>query len=161
VVGGGDTAVEDALFLAQHAQKVYLIHRRDALRATGILQDRLFDSPKVEIIWDSVVDDILGEQGVEGLVVRNVKDGVQKQLKVDGLFVAIGIQPNNILIKGKLRTNDAGFVITDENMATDIPGVFAAGDLRAKPLWQIITAAADGAVASISAQRYIMEQFEL
>ncbi|WP_204489191.1 thioredoxin-disulfide reductase [Caldicoprobacter guelmensis] len=159
VVGGGDTAVEDALFLAQHATKVYLIHRRNALRASKILQDRLFANPKVEMVWDSVVDEILGEKGVEGLLVRNVKDGSSKKLKVDGLFVAIGIQPNNALIQGKLNMNEAGFVITDETMATNIPGVFAAGDLRQKPLWQIITAAADGAIASVSAQRYIMEQF--
>lgn len=159
VVGGGDTAVEDALFLAQHATKVYLIHRRNALRASKILQDRLFANPKVEIVWDSVVDEILGEKGVEGLLVRNVKDGSSKKLKVDGLFVAIGIEPNNALIQGKLKMNEAGFVITDETMATNIPGVFAAGDLRQKPLWQIITAAADGAIASVSAQRYIMEQF--
>lgn len=160
VVGGGDTAVEDALFLAQHAARVYLIHRRNALRASKILQDRLFANPKVEILWDSVVDEILGDQGVEGLLVRNLKDGSKKELKVDGLFVAIGIQPNNVLVQGKLKMNEAGFVITDENMATSIPGVFAAGDLRQKPLWQIITAAADGAIASVSAQRYIMEEFE-
>jgi thioredoxin reductase (NADPH) len=159
IVGGGDTAVEDAVFLAQHANKVYLIHRRDALRASKILQDRLFQNPKIEILWDTVVDEILGEQGVEGLLVRNVKDNSKKELKVDGMFVAIGIQPNTGLIQGKLTTDDGGFVIADENMATNIPGVFVAGDLRKKPLWQIITAAADGAVASISAQRYIMEEF--
>jgi len=106
-----------------------------------------------------VVDEILGEQEVEGLLLRNVKDGTKRDLKVDGLFVAIGIQPNSELIRGKITTNEIGFVIADENMATNIPGVFVAGDLRQKPLWQIITAAADGAVASISAQRYIMEEF--
>ncbi|MGI6189202.1 MAG: thioredoxin-disulfide reductase [Clostridiales bacterium] len=160
IVGGGDTAVEDAVFLAQHARKVYLIHRRDALRASKILQDRLFQNPKIEILWDTVVDEILGEQNVEGLLIRNVKDGSKKELKVDGLFVAIGMKPNNGLILGKVMTDESGFVTADENMATNIPGVFVAGDLRKKPLWQIITAAADGAVASISAQRYIMEKFE-
>jgi thioredoxin reductase (NADPH) len=159
IVGGGDTAVEDAVFLAQHARKVYLIHRRDALRASKILQNRMFQNPKIEVLWNTVVDEILGEQEVEGLLLRNVKDGTKRDLKVDGLFVAIGIQPNSELIRGKITTNEIGFVIADENMATNIPGVFVAGDLRQKPLWQIITAAADGAVASISAQRYIMEEF--
>ena len=157
IVGGGDTAVEDAVFLAQHARKVYLIHRRDALRASKILQDRLFQNPKIEILWDTVVDEILGEQNVEGLLIRNVKDGSKKELKVDGLFVAIGMKPNNGLILGKVMTDESGFVTADENMATNIPGVLWQA-IYEKPLWQI-TAAADGAVA-ISAQRYIMEKFE-
>jgi len=159
VVGGGDTAVEDALFLAQYASKVYLIHRRDQLRAIKILQERVMEHSKVEILWDTVVESIIGDEQVEGIKIRNVKDGSTSELKLDGLFIAIGIQPNNDLIKGKLELDNGGFVITDENMSVGIPGVFAVGDLRRKPLLQIVTAAADGAVGAISAQRYIIEEF--
>lgn len=160
VVGGGDTATEDALFLAQYASKVYLIHRRDQLRASKILQDRVLAHPKIEILWDTVVESIIGEEQVEGISIKNLKTGTVSQLELDGFFVAIGIKPNNELALGKVNMTDDGFVITDENMATNVPGVFAVGDLRHKPVWQLVTAASDGAVGTLSAQRYIMENFE-
>jgi thioredoxin reductase (NADPH) len=160
VVGGGDTAVEDALFLSRHANRVYLIHRRDELRASKILQQSVLENPKIRIIWDSIVTEILGEQEVRGLLVQNVRSNQVTELKVDGVFVAIGIQPNNSLIKDKLKASQAGFIVTDENMCSSIPGVYVAGDLRQKPLWQIVTAAADGAVAAVAAQHYIMKEFQ-
>jgi len=160
VVGGGDTATEDALFLAQYASKVYLIHRRDQLRASKILQDRVLAHPKIEILWDTVVESIIGEEQVEGISIKNLKTGTVSQLELDGFFVAIGIKPNNELALGKVNMTADGFVITDENMATNVPGVFAVGDLRHKPVWQLVTAASDGAVGTLSAQRYIMENFE-
>ncbi len=147
------------MFLAQYASKVYLIHRRDQLRATKLLQERVMEHEKVEILWNTVVESIIGDEQLEGIKVKNVKDSSTSELKLDGLFVAIGIQPNNDLIKGKLDMDKGGFVITDENMSVGIPGVFAVGDLRQKPLWQIVTAASDGAVGAISAQRYIIEEF--
>jgi len=160
VVGGGDTATEDALFLAQYASKVYLIHRRDQLRASKILQDRVLAHPKIEVLWDTVVESIIGEEQVEGINVKNLKTNTVSQLELDGFFVAIGIKPNNELAVGKVDMTDDGFVITDENMATNVPGVFAVGDLRHKPVWQLVTAASDGAVGTLSAQRYIMENFD-
>lgn len=159
VVGGGDTATEDALFLAQYASKVYLIHRRDQLRASQILQKRVMEHEKIEILWDTVVESIVGEEQVEGLKIKNVKDDSTSELKIDGMFVAIGIEPNNELVKGKLNLNESGFVITDENMNAGIPGVFAIGDLREKPVLQLVTAASDGAIGAIAAQRYIVEEF--
>ncbi|MFY9177916.1 MAG: thioredoxin-disulfide reductase [Caldicoprobacterales bacterium] len=160
VVGGGDTATEDAMFLAQYASKVYLIHRRDQLRASKILQDRVMAHPRIEILWDTVVESIMGEEQVEGIKVRNLKTDSLSQLELDGFFIAIGIQPNSGLIAGKVDMTDDGFVLTDENMATNVPGVFAVGDLRYKPVWQLVTAASDGAIGTLSAQRYIMENFE-
>ena len=159
VVGGGDTATEDALFLAQYASKVYLIHRRDQLRASQILQQRVMEHEKIEILWDTVVEAIIGEEQVEGLKIKSVKDNSTSELKIDGMFVAIGIKPNNELIKDKLNLDESGFVITDENMNVGIPGVFAVGDLRRKPVLQLVTAASDGAVGAIAAQRYIVEEF--
>lgn len=159
IVGGGDTAVEDSEFLAQYVNKVYLVHRRDALRANKTSADRVLSNDKIEIIWDSAVEQIIGDENVRGVQVKNLKTGQERQLKVDGMFVAIGIVPNNQLINGLLQQSEAGFVITDENMKTDIPGVFLAGDIRQKPLWQLVTAVSDGAIAAVSAQRYIIENF--
>ncbi|NLI60216.1 MAG: thioredoxin-disulfide reductase [Clostridiales bacterium] len=160
VVGGGDTAVEDAMFLAQYASKVYLIHRRDQLRASKILQDRILAHPKIEILWDTVVESIVGEEEVEGITVKNLKTEERSQLELDGFFIAIGIQPNSELVKGKIQMSDDGFVLAGETMATNVPGVFVVGDLRYKQIWQLVTAASDGAVGTLSAQRYIMENFE-
>ncbi len=159
VIGGGDTAAEDALFLAQYVNKVYLIHRRDSLRATKIIADRVVENEKIEKVWDSTVEAILGDDKVTGIRVNNVKTGEKRDIAVDGAFVAIGIQPHSELVKGKVTMNEAGYVIADENMKTNIPGVFAAGDLRQKPLLQLITAAADGAVSLYSANKYIIEEF--
>lgn len=160
VVGGGDTAVEDAEFLAQYVNKVYLVHRRDSFRANKTSSDRVMANDKIKVIWDTVVEEILGDENVTGVGIRNLKTGEKSQLKTDGMFVAIGIVPNNDLVKGQLKQTEAGFVLTDENMKTDIAGVFAAGDIRQKPLWQLVTAVSDGAIAAVSAQRYIIENFK-
>lgn len=160
VVGGGDTAVEDAEFLAQYVNKVYLVHRRDSFRANKTSSDRVMANDKIKVIWDTVVEEILGDENVTGVGIRNLKTGEKSQIKADGMFVAIGIVPNNDLVKGPLKQTEAGFVLTDENMKTDIAGVFAAGDIRQKPLWQLVTAVSDGAIAAVSAQRYIIENFK-
>lgn len=160
VVGGGDTAVEDAEFLAQYVNKVYLVHRRDSFRANKTSSDRVMANDKIKVIWDTVVEEILGDENVTGVGIRNLKTGEKSQLKADGMFVAIGIVPNNDLVKGQLKQTEAGFVLTDENMKTDIAGVFVAGDIRQKPLWQLVTAVSDGAIAAVSAQRYIIENFK-
>jgi thioredoxin reductase (NADPH) len=159
VIGGGDTAAEDAMFLAQYANKVYLVHRRDTLRATRILADRVVASKKIEKVWDSTVEAILGEDHVTGIRVVNVKTGEKRVINLDGIFIAIGVRPNSELIKGIITMSEAGYVLTNDSMETNIPGVFAAGDLRQKPLLQLITAAADGAIAAYSAQKYIIEAF--
>ncbi len=157
IVGGGDTAAEDALYLARFCPKVYVIHRRDKMKATNILQDELCCNKKIEFLWDSVVEEIMGEFGVEGLKIRSLTTQETTELAVDGLFIAIGLNPNISLINGKVQQNKDGYIITDERMQTSIPGVFAAGDVRHKFLRQVITAAADGATASYSAELYITE----
>ncbi|MDK2806892.1 MAG: thioredoxin reductase [Thermoanaerobacterium sp.] len=155
VVGGGDTAMEDSNYLTKFAKKVYVIHRRDKLRASKTLQDRAFANPKIEFIWDTVVKDIQGEYGVEGLVLKNVKTNEESTLKVDGVFIAIGLSPNSDLVKGIVDTDEYGYILTDEDMKTNIPGVFAAGDVRKKTLRQVVTATADGAIAAYVAEKYI------
>ena len=157
VIGGGDTAAEDALYLSRFCSKVYVIHRRDSMRATKILQDALFNCKNVEFIWDAEVDDIYGKFDLEGLKVRNIKTGEIDDLKVDGIFIAVGNVPNTELVKGKIELNKTGYIVTDENMQTNMFGVFAAGDIREKPLRQVITAAADGATAAYIAEHYINE----
>lgn len=159
VVGGGDTAAEDAMFLAQYAKKVYLVHRRDTLRATKIIADRVVASKKIEKVWDSTIEAILGEDHVTGIRVANVKTGEKRDINVDGIFIAIGVRPNSDLIKETITMSEAGYVLTNDAMQTNIPGVFATGDLRQKPLLQLITAASDGAIAAYSAQKYIIETF--
>ena len=160
VVGGGDTAVEDALFLSQYVNNVYMVHRRDTFRAAKIIVERALQNKKIKIHWDSTVEAILGDEQVEGVKIRNLKTQEASKLKSDGMFIAIGIHPNSELIQDTITMSEAGFVLTDESMHTNLPGVLAAGDLRQKPLWQLITAASDGAVAALSAQRYILEAFE-
>lgn len=155
VVGGGDTAAEDALYLSRFCPKVYLIHRRDKLRASKTLQKELFNNKKVEFLWNSVAEEITGQYGVEGIRVRDLYTDKIKDLAVEGLFVAIGAAPNTSLVKGKVTLDDAGYIMTDDKMLTNIPGVYAAGDIRSKFLRQVITAAADGAVAAYSAEHYI------
>lgn len=157
VVGGGDTAAEDALYLARFCSKIYIIHRKDTMRASKVLQDELCCNRKIEIIWDTQVEEIVGDSGVEGVKIRNLKSNSMDVLVVDGIFVAIGITPNVSLINGKLLQSKDGYIITNEKMYTSIPGVFAAGDIREKYLRQVITAAADGATAAYSADIYIFE----
>ncbi len=155
VVGGGDAAAEDALYLAKICKKVYMIHRRDALRAQNIVQNRLFSMQNVELVWDSVVDDILGEEKVEGLSVKNVKTGALGKIAVDAVFVAIGQVPNTDLFKAEVKLSETGHIHVDREMATNVPGVFAAGDVTVKALRQVVTAVADGAIASYAAIKYI------
>ena len=156
VNGGGDVAVEDAIFLARFCEKVYLIHRRDELRAAKILQDELFGLPNVEVIWDSVVQEIKGEDKVTTLRVKNLKENTDSDLNVDGIFVAIGIHPTTESFANIVECDENGYIIAGEDCATNVPGIFAAGDCRKKRLRQIVTAVADGANAVTSVQDYLV-----
>lgn len=156
VIGGGDVAVEDAIFLARLCKKVYVVHRRDELRAAKILQDNLLSLDNVEMVWDSVAEEIRGEGLVKELSVKNVKTGEQRTLDVDGVFVAVGILPDSELLKDQVRTDKGGYLEAGEDGVTSIPGVFAAGDVRTKQLRQIITAASDGANCITSVQEYLL-----
>jgi len=159
VVGGGDSAIQEAIFLTKFAEKVYIIHRRDRLRAEKILQERAFSNSKIEFIWDSVVEKIAGDTGVKALHVRNVKTDEKSSIDVQGVFVYIGYNPNTGFLAGLANLDENNYLITDENMATSAPGVFAAGDVRSKPLKQIATAVGDGATAALAAEKYIEENF--
>ncbi len=156
VVGGGDAAVEEAMFLTKFASKVYVIHRRGELRATKILQKRAKENPKIEFVWHSVVEEIKGEQKVESVLLRDVRTNEQKELKVDGVFVYVGTEANSDLIKDLVPLDQNGYVIAGEDTTTDVPGLFVAGDIRKKTLRQVLTAAADGAVAATQAEKYLM-----
>lgn len=156
VVGGGDVAIEDAVFLARGCKKVYLVHRRDKLRGAKILQDKLLSLSNVEILWDSTVEAVLGEDQVEGVRILNRKDGTSKELAVDGVFVAVGIHPNTDAFCCLADTDAKGYILAGESCETTVPGIFAAGDIRTKELRQVITAVADGANAVNSVQRYLM-----
>ena len=155
VVGGGNAAVEEAMYLTKFADKVYVIHRRDELRADKIVQERAFKNEKIEFIWDSVVKEILGEDLVHTAVLENVKTKEIKKLPVDGVFPYIGITPNVENISGQLEQDAGGFIMTDETMKTSIDGVYAVGDVRHTPLRQVITAASDGAIGAVYAVKYI------
>ena len=157
VIGGGDTAVEEALFLTKFAKKVYLVHRRDELRATKLLQERAFAQEKVELVWDTIPTQFLGKTGVEEIELKNVKAGGLSTLRVDGVFVFIGYDPNSELVKGAMELDNRGFIITNNDLETSLPGVFAAGDIRSKLLRQISTAVGEGATAAFAAERYIEE----
>lgn len=155
VVGGGDSAITEAIYLAKFGESVTVIHRRDALRAAKSLQEKAFANPKIKFIWDSVVEAANGEEILESLTLKNVKTGEVSDLEVNGCFVFVGYLPISELFKGKVNMNSRGDIITDEEMRTNIPGVFAAGDIREKLLRQVITAAADGAIAATAAEHYI------
>ncbi|MEF3169116.1 MAG: thioredoxin-disulfide reductase [Deltaproteobacteria bacterium] len=155
VVGGGDSAVQESLFLTSFVRKIYLVHRRDTLRASKILQDRALAHPKIEPVWDTIVERIEGGVGVEGVVIKNVKTGAISRLHVQGVFVFIGISPNTGFLGDDIRKDEYGFLITDELMRTSVPGIFAAGDCRSKMLRQIVTATADGAIAAYAAENYL------
>ena len=157
VIGGGDVAVEDAIFLSRICKKVYLIHRRDELRAAGILQENVKAIENVEIVWDTIPREIRGTDQVQSLAVENVRTGETKELAVDGVFVAVGILPNTEEFGSLVQLNEAGYIQAGEDCAASVPGIYAAGDIRTKQLRQIVTAAADGANAVDSAQRYLME----
>lgn len=156
VVGGGDVAAEDAVFLARACEKVYLIHRRNELRAAGVLQERLAALENVEILWDTVVDEIRGENRTESLLITQKKTGETGELAVDGVFIAVGITPNSELVKGKLELDEQGYIRAGEDGETSVQGVYAAGDVRTKQLRQILTAASDGANCVTSVQSYLL-----
>lgn len=158
VIGGGDVALEDAIFLARMSKKVYLIHRRDELRGAKILQNKLMSLDNTEIIWDTVAEEITGEHKVEALKLLNRKTGEKSSLQVDGVFIAVGIEPEVMAFHGPLEADPQGYIKAGEDGKTSVPGVFAAGDVRTKPLRQVITAASDGANCITSVERYLAEQ---
>lgn len=155
VVGGGDSAVEEGNYLTQFADKVTIVHRRDQLRAQQILQDRAFNNPKVDFIWDSVVEEIKGEHGVESVSVRNVKTNKIEEVPTNGVFVYVGLIPNSYVVDNLGVTDNEGWIITNERMETTVPGLFAVGDIRQKHLRQIVTAAGDGSIAGQGAFDYV------
>ena len=156
VIGGGDVAIEDAIFLARLCKKVYVVHRRDELRGAKSLQKKLFSLDNVEMVWDSVAQRIEGENKVERLVVSNVKTGETRELELQGVFVAVGISPNSEVFQGTVEMEN-GYIKAGEDCATSCPGIFAAGDVRTKNLRQIVTAVADGANAVTGVERYLTE----
>lgn len=158
VVGGGNVAVEDAILLSRTCKKVYLVHRRDELRADKVLQDKLFKCANVEMVWDSVPTVIEGTDKVEDIKVHNVKTDEGKTIAVDGVFIAVGILPNTEKFKGLVDLDESGYIIAGEDGVTSTPGIFAAGDIRTKNLRQVVTAVADGANAVASVQHYLMEK---
>jgi thioredoxin reductase (NADPH) len=155
VIGGGDSAVEEAVYLTRFASKVTIIHRRDEFRAQKILQKRAFENPKIEIIWNTVVKEVLGENKVSGVVLEDVKTGETRQFPCDGVFIYVGMDPLSAPFKSLGITNENGYIPTDDQMRTRVPGIFAAGDVREKTLRQVVTATNDGSIAAISAQHYV------
>jgi len=155
VVGGGNVALNDALFLTRFATKVIVIHRRDELRATRILQDRTFANPRIEFLWDTVVESIEGDKLVREVRLRNVKTGKGSSLMVSGIFVAVGLRPNTGYLKGLLELDEGGFIPINNQMETEVPGIFAAGDIRVGSIRQVVSAAGDGATAAIAAERFL------
>jgi len=155
VVGGGDSAVEEAVFLTRFASKVTIVHRRDQFRAQKILQKRAFENEKIEVIWDSAVKEIRGEGKVQSVLLENTKTGEQSELATDGVFIYVGMDPLTESVRPLGITNDAGYVLTDEKMYTKVKGVFAAGDVREKLLRQVVTATGDGSIAAQSAQHFV------
>ena len=155
-VGGGDTAVQESIFLTRFVEKVYLIHRRDELRATRILQERAMENPKIEIVWDSVLTAVNGsDAGVDSITVKNVKTDEQRDLAVEGCFIWVGTAPNTSFLEGTVEVDRSGFVVVNEKMETSVPGVYAAGDVRNTPLRQVATAVGDAAIAAFEAAQYI------
>lgn len=166
VVGGGDSAIEEALYLTKFARKVTIVHRRDELRAAKSIQEKAFKNPKIEIMWNSVISEIKGDGMVESAVFKDTVTGETKEYFADeedgtfGIFVFVGYLPINDLIKDKVKMSDSGYIVTNDCMETDIKGIYAAGDIREKPLRQVVTAAADGAIAAVQCERYIESEFE-
>ncbi len=166
VIGGGDTAVEEAVFISKFARKVTIVHRRDELRAAKSIQEKAFNNEKIDFIWDSVVEEIAGEGLVSEMTLLNRKTNEKTVVKADeddgtfGVFVMVGYIPKTEMFKGVIDMDEAGYIIGDANMKTNVEGVFVAGDCRQKPLRQVVTATSDGAIASISAEKYIDSKFE-
>jgi thioredoxin reductase (NADPH) len=165
VIGGGDTAVDEAFFLSKFGRKVTIVHRRDELRAARSIQDKVFNTPNIEVMWDSVVEEIGGDGLVEKLVLKNVKTGELTEVNASeddgtfGVFVLVGYIPANELLVDKITLDEQGYVPAGEDMKTDVPGVFVAGDLRAKKLRQVVTATSDGALAAIQAEAYVQHEY--
>ena len=156
VVGGGDAAVEEADYLTRYASKVYIVHRRDQFRASKIVQERAFANPKIEVVWNKVVPEIVGdERGVAHLVLDDVRTGERSTLPVGGVFIFIGFKPNTGLVEGHVRHDAAGYLLTDERMMTSVPGLFAAGDVRAQVTRQVTTAVGDATTAAIAVEKYL------
>lgn len=155
VVGGGDSACEEANFLTKFASKVTMIHRRDQFRASKIMAERALKNPKIQVIWDTAVEDVLGDQDVTGLKLKNLKTGATSELNVAGVFVAIGHSPNTKIFKGQLEMDETGYIITKNGAKTSVPGIFAAGDVQDHVYRQAITAAGSGCMAAIDAERYL------
>jgi len=156
VVGGGDTAVQEAVYLTNFAEKVTIIHRRDRLRAAAVLRDRAMANPKIDFAWNSVVEEIRGNDGVTSILIRNVQAPDEKrEIPVDGVFLLIGLEPNTGFLRGTVDLDEDGYILTDASMRTSSGGVFACGDCRSTPLRQVVTACGDGATAAVSAQHYI------
>ncbi|MDD6660740.1 MAG: thioredoxin-disulfide reductase [Lachnospiraceae bacterium] len=157
VIGGGDAAAEDAIYLARGCERVYVIHRRDTMRAAAILQEQLRRCENVTFLWDTEITRIVGEEHVEGVWLKDAKTGEKRMLDLDGVFIAVGMAPQTEIVSKLLQTDETGYIVAGEDTVTSRPGIFAAGDIRTKALRQIITAAADGANAAIAAQKYLME----
>jgi len=157
VAGGGDSAIAEGIFLTRFASEVFVVHRRDQLRATKIYQERAFANSKIRFVWDSVVEEIVGEQTVTGVQVRNVKTGETSIIEADGVFVYVGMEPGTELFAGQIELNEAGYIITDRHQCTNVPGVFAAGDVQDPHYRQIVIAAGTGAIAAMEAERFLVE----
>lgn len=160
VVGGGDAAVEEAIYLTKFADKVFIIHRRGELRATKVVQKKAVENSKIEFIWHNVIDGIYGTDSVQGALTKDVRHGGENLLTIDGVFIYVGNTPVSELVRDLVELDDNGFIITDDNMRTAHPGIFAAGDVRKKLLRQIVTAVSDGAVAAVAAQKYLEENIK-
>lgn len=159
VVGGGDTAMEEANFLTRFAKKVYVIHRRESFRASKIMADRTLKNPKIEVLWNSAVEDVLGEDTVKGIKIKNTQSGEVNEMQMDGVFIAIGHKPNTDIFKGQLEMDDVGYLITKPHSTyTSVPGVFAAGDVQDKIYRQAISAAGTGCMAAMDAERWLEDQ---
>ncbi len=158
VIGGGDSAVEEGIFLTKFAETVYIVHRRDEFRAAKVAQERALNNPKIKVVWDSVPEKIAGDpSGVTALHIKNVKTGEQSALEVKGVFIYIGYNPNTEFLKGLVTLDKSNYIVANEDMSTSVPGIFVAGDVRAKPLKQIATAVGDGAIVAMSTEKYIEE----
>jgi len=155
VVGGGDSALQEGLFLTRFAEQVTIIHRRDKLRASPILQERAKTNPKISFIWDIVIDKIEGEKKVEAVFLRNVKTGESRKLPADGVFIFIGHDPNSGLVKGFVTLDEKGYIVTDSSLATSVPGVFAAGEVRKGAVRQLVAACGEGCAAALAAQAFL------
>lgn len=159
VIGGGDSAITEALHLTKFAESITIVHRRDSLRAAKSLQEKAFNHPKIKFIWNSTITEAKGDEILESLTVKNLQTGETSDLEVNGVFVFVGLDPITSAFKGHIELDERGYIPTDTEMRTNVGGVFAAGDVRVKTLRQVITAAADGAIASITAEEYINEKF--